>query len=69
MIEKNSRAALTALVTGAMGFIGSHLVRKLLAEEWKVHIIARNESSLKQLEDVQGAIIIHRPQLLMRQNR
>lgn len=33
-----------ALVTGATGFIGSHLVRHLLRAKWQVHAIVRPES-------------------------
>lgn len=31
----------TALVTGATGFAGRHLVRRLAAEGWKVHAVSR----------------------------
>ena len=48
-----------ALITGATGFVGSHLVRRLIKEEWETHIITRSSSSLTQLEDVAGKIIIH----------
>jgi len=48
-----------ALVTGATGFVGSHLVRRLIKEGWKTHIITRSSSSLTQLEDVAGKVIVH----------
>lgn len=35
-----------ALVTGATGFVGSHLVRRLVRDGWQVHIISRTESEL-----------------------
>ena len=48
-----------ALVTGATGFVGSHLVRRLIKEGWKTHIITRSSSSLTQIEDVADKIIVH----------
>ena len=40
------------LVTGAGGFIGSHLVRRLLKLDHDVHILARPESMLERIADV-----------------
>jgi len=39
----------TALVTGASGFIGSHLVDKLIELKFKVRVLARKESNLRWL--------------------
>jgi nucleoside-diphosphate-sugar epimerase len=35
-----------ALVTGATGFVGSHLARHLVREGWQVHIVTRSDSKL-----------------------
>ncbi|NPV12038.1 MAG: NAD-dependent epimerase/dehydratase family protein [Ignavibacteria bacterium] len=40
----------TSLVTGASGFVGSHLVDKLLSLNHQVRIIARKESKLKWVD-------------------
>ena len=39
-----------ALVTGATGFVGSHLVEELLARHWKVRCTVRSTSKLRWLE-------------------
>jgi nucleoside-diphosphate-sugar epimerase len=48
-----------ALVTGATGFVGSHLVKRLLNENWCVHIIIRPSSNLQQLQSVQHKLTPH----------
>jgi len=38
-----------AFVTGATGFLGTNLVKELVAQDWQVHIIHRNSSNLKYI--------------------
>jgi nucleoside-diphosphate-sugar epimerase len=52
-------ATKVALVTGATGFIGSHLTRRLIMDGWAVHIIVRFDSSLELLQDMRDKIFIH----------
>ncbi len=46
------RIALRCLVTGASGFIGSHLVRFLLDQGCQVSILVRSETNLWRIRDV-----------------
>lgn len=47
------------LVTGATGFIGSHLVKRLVSDGWQVHIIVREKTSLDPLKDISNKIKVH----------
>src|SRR3954466_2497124 len=52
----------SALVTGASGLVGSHIVEELLARGWNVRGLARSESSLSTVrklgaEPVSGDIL------------
>ncbi|MBT8048519.1 MAG: SDR family oxidoreductase [Xanthomonadales bacterium] len=44
--------SLTACVSGASGFVGSHLVRGLHGQGWDVHVLARRSSLLNEIEGV-----------------
>ena len=41
-----------AFVTGASGFVGSHVVHELHAQGWEVHVLARRTSNLEELAGV-----------------
>lgn len=48
----SSVAGLTALVTGASGFLGSNLLRELHRQGWQLNVLARAGSSLEDVRDV-----------------
>ncbi len=52
-----------ALVTGAGGFIGTNLVRALLARGDEVHALVRPKSTYWRLEEVKEKIIFHEADL------
>jgi len=52
------------LVTGATGFVGANIVRRLISEKKNVHVIARNKKLNWRLRDVAGAIKAHEVDLL-----
>ncbi|MFC2163367.1 NAD-dependent epimerase/dehydratase family protein [Acidobacteriota bacterium] len=56
-----------ALVTGATGFIGSHLVQELLSKDWEVTCLVRPESQTDRIEPHSTKIIrgsVDDPQVL-----
>ena len=52
--------ALRALVTGATGFIGSHLAEKLVEKGWEVVCPVRDTSNLRNLHGVPARVIPQR---------
>lgn len=48
-----------ALITGAAGFIGGGLARRLLAEGWEVHALLGRTCRREALADVEGQVAIH----------
>jgi nucleoside-diphosphate-sugar epimerase len=46
------------LITGATGFIGSHLVVSLLRQEYAVGILTRTSSNLQKFEAIKNAITV-----------
>jgi nucleoside-diphosphate-sugar epimerase len=49
----------TILVTGATGFLGSHLVKALLKDNYRVVILKRSFSNVKRIEDVLSQCCIY----------
>lgn len=49
----------TAFITGATGFVGSHLARRLVQENWRVHILIRAGSVVPAATEF-SQMIIHK---------
>jgi nucleoside-diphosphate-sugar epimerase len=47
------------LITGATGFVGSHLTRRMLDDGMEVHIVRREHSNFWRLQDVLPRVAIH----------
>jgi len=54
----------TVIVTGAGGFIGSNIVRRLLRDTYTVHAFVRSDSSLWRIYDLKNNLYIHTGLLL-----
>jgi nucleoside-diphosphate-sugar epimerase len=49
----------SALITGATGFVGSHLARRLVKDGWTVHAVVRSSSTRDLVCDIEGVIHFH----------
>lgn len=47
------------VITGAGGFIGANLVRKLLAEHYGIHVLWKKSSSIWRLKEIKHKLIFH----------
>ena len=55
-VEANKKVA---VITGATGFVGSHLARALVQRAWTVHAFKRKSSSMELVSDVADSIVWH----------
>lgn len=49
----------TVIVTGGAGFVGSHIIRRLLLKNYEVHLVTRRGGSLWRIDDIKDKITIH----------
>ncbi|MBI2476207.1 MAG: NAD-dependent epimerase/dehydratase family protein [Candidatus Taylorbacteria bacterium] len=54
-----SKLSGSILVTGATGFVGSHLARKLVMLGCDIHVLVRPTSNLWRLKDISSKITLH----------
>lgn len=47
------------LVTGATGFVGSHLAKRLVHDGCSVHLIVRSQSNLQQIKPLLDKVTLH----------
>lgn len=59
-----TNAAQKILITGASGFIGSHLTRRLVEDSNEVNVILREKSDTERIKDVLPQLTIHRGDLI-----
>lgn len=48
-----------ALITGGTGFIGAHLVKRLVADGWDAHVIIRPGSRMDSLGEIVNKFTVH----------
>ncbi|OHA18445.1 MAG: hypothetical protein A2664_00685 [Candidatus Taylorbacteria bacterium RIFCSPHIGHO2_01_FULL_46_22b] len=47
------------LVTGATGFVGSHLVHRLISDGYRVHVLVRKGADTKRIADIADKLVFH----------
>lgn len=48
----------SCIITGATGYIGSHVLKYLLSKEWDIHVVADPKFGFEAIEDVRSQINI-----------
>ncbi|MDP2684403.1 MAG: NAD-dependent epimerase/dehydratase family protein [bacterium] len=59
----NTEISNPILVTGAKGFIGANLVRRLILDGNTVHIFLRHDSNMWRLDGIMGSLQVHKVDL------